>query len=240
MTVLHRLPLLCIALSAVWVGMVRGADDGLKQAGAILFKNVCSACHGQQGQGAELLKVPTLAGRPGWYVERQLENFRAGRRGTNPAEPQAFLMASMAKTLSSEQLKAVALYINGLEIIPPVLAKHDDAEVNLGRELFQERCMECHRFNASGEMTFGSPPLLGLPEWYMIAQIRKFKSGERGAVPGDQFGAKMVLSSRFIESEEALRGVVAYIASLNPAAKATADVDSLFTAPSSVTSSAGK
>jgi hypothetical protein len=27
--------------------------------------------------------------------------------------------------------------------------------------LFQERCMECPRYNASGEMAFGSPPLVG-------------------------------------------------------------------------------
>jgi len=177
----------------------------------------------------ESLKVPTVAASPAWYVERQIENFRAGRRGTNPAEPQALIMSVMAKALKPEQIKGVALYIQSLAMVPPLIPDdHSPKDVALGKELFETRCMECHRFNATGEMTFGSPPLLGLPPWYMMAQIRKFKTGERGAVPGDQFGAKMVLFARFIESEEDLRGVMAYILTLNPPPDPLVQADALF------------
>ena len=234
-----RLSLLCFAGCGLF-GIARASEEAAKQAGETLFKNVCAACHGPNGQGMEPLKVPSIAASPAWYVERQLENFRAGRRGTNPAEPQALIMGATAKALQQEQLHGVALYIQSLRLVPPTPLKHDDSDIVLGRELFQERCMECHRFNGTGEMTFGSPPLIGLPEWYMMAQIRKFKNGERGAVPGDQFGVKMVLSSRFIESEEALRGVMAYIASLNPNPEVIEDTDSLFNAPPLTSSSSTK
>lgn len=75
--------------------------------------------------------------------------------------------------------------------------------------------MECHRYNASGELAFGSPPLIGRQDWYLKAQIEKFKNGMRGTVKGDENGAKMVRSSQFIEDEQSLKDVVAYIMTLN-------------------------
>ena len=70
--------------------------------------------------------------------------------------------------------------------------------------------------NATGEIAFGSPPLVGQQAWYIMAQIGKFKNGQRGTVKGDVNGAKMVLSSNFIEDEQMLRDITAYILSLNP------------------------
>lgn len=77
--------------------------------------------------------------------------------------------------------------------------------------------MECHRYNASGELAFGSPPLIGKQDWYLSAQLLKFKSGKRGAAKSDVNGAKMVLSSQVIQDEETLRDITAYIITLNDA-----------------------
>jgi cytochrome c553 len=76
--------------------------------------------------------------------------------------------------------------------------------------------MECHRYNASGELAFGSPPLYGLQSWYLTAQLTKFKTGHRGTVKGDVNGAKMVFTSSFIENDQMLKDLVGYILSLNP------------------------
>ena len=77
--------------------------------------------------------------------------------------------------------------------------------------------MECHRYNASGEMAFGSPPLVGRQDWYLLAQLRKFKNLHRGSVKGDGKGAKMVqIATLFIEDEAAMKNVVSYILTLNP------------------------
>jgi cytochrome c553 len=65
-------------------------------------------------------------------------------------------------------------------------------------------------------MAFGSPPLVGQQAWYIKAQIHKFKTGGRGTVKGDVNGAKMVLSSNFIEDDKMLDDIVAYILTLNP------------------------
>ncbi len=207
-----------------------GADPAKLQTGAALFQNLCAACHGPKGQGNEQLKTPSIAGEPAWYVQIQLGNFRAGRRGGNPAEPQAMVMSAITKNLTPAHLEALALHIEKLERMhPPMPTALRDADVAMGKELFEVRCMECHRFNASGEMTFGSPPLLGLQDWYLVAQIEKFKTGRRGAFVGDPNGAKMVLSSQFIEDEHAKRSVIAYILTLN---SAPADVERVFEASS--------
>src|SRR5690606_23310849 len=45
---------------------------------------VCSTCHGPNAEGLHEMNAPALAGREAWYLVRQLENFKAGIRGTHP------------------------------------------------------------------------------------------------------------------------------------------------------------
>ena len=127
-------------------------------------------------------------------------------------------MGSIAKQLTPAQAEAVVAHLTTMPRTIPANIEKDvqNADLANGQMLFQERCMECHRYNASGEIAFASPPLIGQQAWYMMAQIAKFKNGQRGTVKGDVNGAKMVLSSNFIEDEQMLRDIVAYIVSLNP------------------------
>jgi hypothetical protein len=188
-----------------------------------LFATVCAQCHGPVGQGNDLLKAPSIAARPAWYVLAQLQNFHSGRRGSNPADLPGTQMATIAKTLSIDQMNDVAKKVQSLALVLPSTATAlNNPDLEEGRILFTERCMECHRYNASGEMTFGSPPLVGLQDWYLLAQIDKFKSGWRGVDPADPNGTKMKLSSQYIESEQAKHDVVAFILSLNPTNQDTA------------------
>lgn len=202
-------------------------------AGGDLFATTCAQCHGPQGQGNEQLKAPSIAARPAWYVLAQLKNFHMGRRGANPADVQGTQMATIAKGLSEEQMKAMAEKVESLPlVVPPAPVALRNPDVEEGRYIFTERCMECHRYNGSGEMTFGSPPLIGLPDWYLLAQIDKFKNGWRGVDPNDPNGLKMKFSSLYIESEQAKHDVVAFILSLNPSAEdAAATAETTVVAP---------
>jgi len=161
---------------------------------------------------------------PSWYVSTQFSNFREGRRGHDATDPQPFLMAMIAKVLQPEQIKAVVQHVEKLPLVVPTGDNRELADTNLaeGMRLFQERCMECHRYNASGEMAFGSPPLIGRQAWYLEEQLKKYKSGKRGAIKNDVNGAKMVqMTTLFIEDDQMLRDVVAYIMTLNPEATAS-------------------
>lgn len=187
--------------------------------GKTVFQTVCAQCHGTNGEGKVELKTPSIAGMPAWYMTTQFANFREGRRGHDAADPQSFMMASIAKALQPEQIKAVVTHTEKMPLVVPTGKNREmaDTDHSEGMRLFQERCMECHRYNGSGEMTFGSPPLVGMQSWYLEEQLKKFKNGKRGAAKNDINGAKMVqMTTLFIEDEQMLRDVVAYIMTLNP------------------------
>jgi len=66
----------------------------------------CASCHALSGAGLPP-EFPRLAGQHEPYLVQQLENFRSGRRASNPNE----LMARVAHKLSDTEIAAVAAYI---------------------------------------------------------------------------------------------------------------------------------
>ena len=72
----------------------------------------CSACHGAAGQGVEATKGAPLAGLSDWYLYRSLEKFKAGIRGSNPADVEGALMRGMVSVLADDQaMKDVIAHI---------------------------------------------------------------------------------------------------------------------------------
>ena len=222
---IHR-PLLTSVLLSICGAAAHASDPAVPTVapttatdGKTIFQTVCAQCHGASGEGKAELKSPSIAGMPSWYVTTQFANFREGRRGHDATDPQSFMMATIAKALQPEQVKAVIAHVEKMPMIVPQGPNREMANTSpqQGMQLFQERCMECHRYNARGEMAFGSPPLIGRQGWYLEEQLKKFKAGKRGAKKDDVNGAKMVqMTALFIEDEQMLRDVVAYIMTLNP------------------------
>lgn len=237
-------PLLSLIAAALVVPSVAlKADESKHKApdlGATMFQNVCAQCHGPKGEGNIQIKSPSIAHLPSWYLITQINNFRENRRGTDPTDPQGLLMAGISKALQPEQIHALAKHVEKMPmVVPTPVVKEGEVDIENGMVLFQERCMECHRYNASGEMTFGSPPLTGRQDWYLADQIRKFKSGKRGTAKTDVNGAKMVLSSSFIGDEQTLKDVIGYIMTLNAAAAAEQQTDDLFKTTETTVQNAG-
>ena len=87
--------------------------DGNLDHGKTVF-NVCSACHGEQAQGNEDNEAPRLQGQYDWYLITQLENFRAGKRGTHEEDDNGQMMRSMALGLSDQDIENVVAYIQTL------------------------------------------------------------------------------------------------------------------------------
>lgn len=76
------------------------------------YSNLCSACHGGDAKGNDLLGAPALAGVSDWYLLSSYQGFLDGLRGQHPDDTYGAQMARLAPALSdSNDLKDVIAYI---------------------------------------------------------------------------------------------------------------------------------
>lgn len=89
-------------------------DGGDPETGKIYF-NACVQCHGANARGVLDEFGPPLAGASDWYLLTQLQNFKAGRRGTRDGDVMGAKMRPFSMTLPNEQaMKDVIAYIGTL------------------------------------------------------------------------------------------------------------------------------
>jgi cytochrome c553 len=94
------------------------ADPSYWQAGEKLYRGgdqaraipACMACHGPTGRGNEPGKFPALRGQQSVYVMKQLTDYASGARPTGPNG----IMQTIAKRLTSEDIRNLASYLQGL------------------------------------------------------------------------------------------------------------------------------
>jgi cytochrome c553 len=173
---------------------------------------LCTSCHGTQGQGNAKFNAPAIAGLPKWYLEAQLQKFRTGVRGTHPADITGMQMRPMAISFHNDQdLQAVAGYVTALP--RPNVTFTTGGDAAKGSALYAP-CTACHGVDGAGNEQLKAPPLKNASDWYLVAQLKKFKSGERGANPGDLEGAQMRPMAATLTDEQAIKDVVAHIMTL--------------------------
>ncbi|MEM9159272.1 MAG: c-type cytochrome [Verrucomicrobiota bacterium] len=85
-----------------------------------------------------------------------------------------------------------------------------------GKELYRN-CTICHGTDGQGIALQYAPALAGLSEKYIVEQLKKFKSGVRGAHPDDRAGLRMLPLAQTMRTEEDMQAVASYIATLKPA-----------------------
>jgi cytochrome c oxidase subunit II len=94
----------------------------------------------------------------------------------------------------------------------PRLARAEDAGAH-GAEVFR-LCVQCHGQHGEGNHLAQAPNIAGLPEWYIEGQLQNFRSGARGTHPEDSGGLRMYPMSKTLKTDEDVKAVAAYIASL--------------------------
>jgi cytochrome c553 len=193
-------------------GCSLGATDAATR-GQEVFET-CVPCHNTDGSGNPTVGAPNIAGMKGWYVERELEKFRSGARGMHFSDVEGMRMRPMALSLTSdEDVKAVAHYV---ETLPPV--RHPSSlpgDPKAGEALYAT-CGSCHGDNGAGNQDLGAPRIAGVDDWYLVSELRKFRSGVRGTNPKDREGRLMRPMARALPDEDAIRNVVAYAETLKP------------------------
>ena len=205
--------LIAITLLAAVLGGCGGSRNTGLARGQDLYKT-CIPCHGTHGAGSLELRAPAIAGLPEWYIKTQLAKFKGDIRGAHPDDDEGHRMRPMARTLYQPgDLEAVAAYVAKLPQVPAhaVLQGGDPA---LGQVSYTSVCVACHGPDGRGIQAMNAPPLTGQADWYLLAQLKKFKTGMRGAHPEDISGSQMRAMSSTLQDTTAMRNVVAYIKTL--------------------------
>ena len=171
----------------------------------------CTTCHGVDGIGNEGVSAPRLAGMEPWYLQRQLESFRAGTRGTHKMDVQGSEMQPMAAKLSDDSIADIVAWVGSWEYKPAQITVEGDAEA--GRSLYAT-CAACHGTQGEGNEAFAAPALAGQSDWYLKHQLENFKAGYRGRDPRDSFGSQMVAMASMLKDEDAIMNIVSYINTL--------------------------
>jgi cytochrome c oxidase subunit 2 len=207
-TVIRSGLLLLVGLCAVPAAQAAGDI----QKGKVLY-NICTACHGPKAEGNPDLNAPANAGQDPWYLTRQLKNFRVGIRGAHPDDTFGAQMRPMAMMLADEQdIADVVAYLSSLEMPDP--PKTIDGDVETGRKAF-ETCIPCHGESGQGAQSLDAPRLSNQHDWYLVRQLENFKAGVRGTHPNDIYGAQMRIMAQMLETDERVRAVAAYIATID-------------------------
>ncbi len=197
-------------LGLVLFAMPASAQDA--RDGAEGYK-LCAGCHGFSGEGNQIVDAPSLAGRESWYLERQIRNFRDGVRGHSEDDsPGRNMAAMMAGLTSDEDILDIVAYIETL----PAATHESTIEGDAGNgQTVYATCVACHGAQGEGNATLNAPALSGIEDWYQLAQLEKYRNGARGGDSADVYGMQMAPMARALGDEQAMRDVVAYIASLD-------------------------
>jgi cytochrome c oxidase subunit II len=104
---------------------------------------------------------------------------------------------------------------------------HPTGDASAGAGLYAV-CSSCHGQQGQGNPALHAPKLSGQADWYLVRQLKNFKSGARGTNEHDVNGLTMAPMAATLTNDDAIANVVAYIKTLpdQPAAPTlTANVD---------------
>ena len=198
---MQRLSALGIALL---LATTAARADDLKRAEEIV-QGRCFVCHGADGESSSPV-FPRLAGQHARYVERQLADYKSGRRKSSAMQP-------MVEDLAPADFKALGLYFESRK--PQAHAVADPELAQVGRFIFARgnpfsgvaACSTCHGATGGGTETL--PRLAGQHAQYTENQLKAFNKRERTNDNAVMHG----IASKLSELE--LKAVAAYISGLD-------------------------
>jgi cytochrome c553 len=146
--------------------------------GQAISTQVCGACHtadGSRGSPAN----PILAGQHPEYLQKQLQDFKSGKRN-NP------IMKGFASTLSDDDMKNVAAFYAS-KSAKPGFAKNKES-IKLGEKIYRAglgekavpACAGCHSPNGAG-IPAQYPRIGGQHADYIEAQLVGWRGGARAS-----------------------------------------------------------
>lgn len=175
----------------------------------------CTSCHGDEGEGTK--NIPRLASLPAGYITKQLHDFAEQRRlNAN--------MQYVVSGLTEQQMAAIGEHYSKMESATAATPRLG-GDLKRGRELALEgdwsldvpACFSCHG-SAGWGVGEAFPAIAAQQPHYTYTQLANWKSGRRANSP---LGLMENIASAL--SEQDMRAVADYLASLAPPPKQTAN-----------------
>ena len=193
-----------MALALLLCAPVASRADDMKRAEEIV-QGKCFVCHGTDGESSSPV-FPRLAGQHARYIERQLADYKSGRRKSTTMQP-------MVDDLSAADFKALGLYFESRK--PQAHAVSDPELAQVGRFIFVRgnpysgvaACSGCHGPTGGGTETL--PRLAGQHAQYTENQLKAFNKRERT----NDNAVMHSIASKLSELE--LKAVSAYVSGLD-------------------------
>ena len=168
----------------------------------------CAGCHGADGNSANP-EWPKLAGQHADYLDKQLQDFKAGKERNNA------MMAPMVATLSEQDMADLAAYYSAQTI---QMGAADKALVELGEKIYRggnpssgvAACIGCHGPTGTGNPAANFPSISGQHAKYVENQLYAFKKGERANDAG-----KMMRNTAAKMTDEEIKAVASYVQGLH-------------------------
>jgi cytochrome c553 len=171
----------------------------------------CTVCHGANGNGNPGIHAPRIAGLEPWYLKNQFIGFKAGWRGAHPDDAPGNEMRPMAEVLTDAEIEQAITYVGSFSAKPPPLTVSGD--VAHGKTLYVA-CAACHGEHGEGKAALHAPALTNRTDWYLVKQLRNYRSGLRGTNKADRNGQQMRAMAATLPNDYAIDDVVSYINSL--------------------------
>ncbi len=156
------------------------AQPAEKRTAQQIVTAVCVACHAQDGNSVISLN-PKLAGQHPEYIEKQLTEFKSGKRANA-------IMSGMAAGLSPEDMKNLAAYFSSQKL--SLGTAKTNGVGSLGEKIYRggiaatnvPACAACHGPTGAG-LPKQFPRMGGQHADYLTTQLKNFRTGERANAP---------------------------------------------------------
>jgi cytochrome c553 len=197
-------------LVALGICLVGPVPQAKAQEAASSPVTVCLPCHGPGTAAAPAAPgapaFPTLDGQHAAYLEKQLHEYKSGKR-------KSAVMAPLIGTLKKQQIRAMAAHFATQS---PARGAVENSELaGRGKVLYEEGnrktgvpgCVGCHLPGAVGSERY--PRLAGQRQGYTVQQLTEFKSGARS---NDRAHVMRAVAGRLTDDE--IKAVAEYLAGL--------------------------
>lgn len=135
---------------------------------------LCATCHHQNGWGKADGSFPVIAGQHRRVLIKQLADIRAKVRDN----PVMFPFSDPQTIGGAQAIADLSAYIASLPVDPDP-GKGSGKSVELGKNIFLEKCSQCHGEQAQGNDEGFIPKLKGQHYVYLLRQIQWIANGNR-------------------------------------------------------------